>query len=314
MVMPILQVDQVSKKFDSLRAVTDLTLTLSPGEIVGFLGPNGAGKTTAMRMICGYFPPSSGRITIDGVDMRREPKIAKKMIGYLPETVNLYGDMRVIEYLNFVAAVKGVGFLSRGKMVNEKIEQCGLGDVKKRLVGRLSKGFKQRVGLAQALLGEPKLLILDEPTSGLDPKQISDIRNLIQSLRSGRAILFSTHILPEVTLLCDRVVMLNKGRVLASGTVEELEAHLSEDFQIQVTILGRGKTAEAVSVLEEIEGLKDINFIVAMNDQVVMTCRAPTHLEFRNVITERLSKRGISVIEIKREMLTLEEIFLRLLK
>lgn len=312
--MAILQVDQVSKKFASLQAVKDLTLSLSAGEIVGFLGPNGAGKTTAMRMICGFFPPSSGRIVIDGIDMRDDPKTAKKLIGYLPETVSLYGDMRVVEYLNFVAAVKGVGFLSRSKAVKEKIEQCGLGDVSKRLIGKLSKGFKQRVGLAQALLGDPKLLILDEPTSGLDPKQISEIRSLIQSLSSGRAVLFSTHILPEVTMLCNRVVMLNKGRVLASGTVEELEAHLSEDFQIQITILGRARTSEALAILESIEGLKDINFIVSTGEQVMMTCRAPIQLEFRNVITEKLSKQGISVIEIKREQLTLEEIFLRLLK
>lgn len=311
---PLLQVDAVTKRFGFLKAVHDLTLTIPSGEIVGFLGPNGAGKTTAMRMICGYFPPSSGNITINGIAMQEDPKAAKKLIGYLPETVSLYSDMRVIEYLNFVAAVKGVGFLGRAKHIEEKVEQCGLGEVRKRLIGRLSKGFKQRVGLAQALLGDPKLLVLDEPTSGLDPKQISEIRALIQSLKSGRAVLFSTHILPEVTMLCNRVVMLNKGRVLASGTVEELEAHLSEDFQIQITILGRSKTAEAVSILEKIQGLKDIHFAVSEGDQVIMTCRAPVQLEFRNVITERLSKQGIAVIEIKREQLTLEEIFLRLLK
>ena len=310
----LLQVERVSKKFGALKAVEDLTLTLSAGEIVGFLGPNGAGKTTAMRAICGFFPPSSGRIVIDGIDMHEDPKSAKKLIGYLPETVSLYGDMRVIEYLNFVAAVKGVGFLSRAKHVQEKIEQCGLGDVRKRLINRLSKGFKQRVGLAQALLGNPKVLVLDEPTSGLDPKQISDIRALIHSLKSERAVLFSTHILPEVTMLCNRVVMLNQGRVLASGTVEELEAHLSEDFQIQVTILGRSKTTDAVEVLESIAGLKDIQFVILDGDHVAMTCRAPAQLEFRNIITEKLSKRGISVIEIKREQLTLEEIFLKLLK
>ncbi len=310
----ILQVEDVSKKFASRSAVNKLTLSISSGEIVGFLGPNGAGKTTAMRMICGFFPPSSGRILIDGVDIQQEPKAAKRMIGYLPETVSLYSDMRVVEYLNFVAAVKGVGFLSRGKAVKEKIEQCGLGDVQKRLIGRLSKGFKQRVGLAQALLGEPKLLVLDEPTSGLDPKQISDIRALIHSLKRDRAVLFSTHILPEVSMLCSRVVMLDQGRVLASGTVEELEAHLAEDFQIQITILGRNKTTEAVHVLESIAGLKDIHFVVTESEQVVLTCRAPSQLEFRYVITEKLSKQGISVLEIKREQLTLEEIFLRLLK
>lgn len=310
----LLQVDCVSKKFGSIKAVNDLTLSIPSGEIVGFLGPNGAGKTTAMRMICGYFPPSSGRITIDGIDMHAEPKAAKKLIGYLPETINLYGDMRVSEYLNFVAAIKGIGFLSRGKAVAEKIEQCGLGEVRKRLIGRLSKGFKQRVGLAQALLGNPKLLVLDEPTSGLDPKQISEIRALIHSLKSDRAVLFSTHILPEVTMLCNRVVMLNRGKMLASGTVAELEAHLAEDFQIQVTILGRGKTTEAVSVLESISGLRDIHFIVSENDQVVLTCRAPAQLEFRSMMTEKLTQQGIPVIEIKREQLTLEEIFLRLLK
>jgi len=310
----ILQAEDVSKKFASRLAVNQLTLSISSGEIVGFLGPNGAGKTTAMRMICGFFPPSAGRILIDGVDIQQEPTIAKKMIGYLPETVSLYGDMRVVEYLNFVAAVKGVGFLNRTKSVKEKIEQCGLGDVSKRLIGRLSKGFRQRVGLAQALLGDPKLLVLDEPTSGLDPKQISDIRALIHGLKKDRAVLFSTHILPEVSMLCSRVVMLDQGRVLASGTVEELEAHLSEDFQIQVTILGRSKTTEAVHVLQGIEGLKDIHFVVAESEQVVLTCRAPAQLEFRNVITEKLSRHGISVLEIKREQLTLEEIFLRLLK
>ncbi len=312
--MSILQVDQVSKKFGNLHAVNHLTFAMQAGEIVGFLGPNGAGKTTAMRMICGFFPPSSGEIIIDGISLHTEPKSAKKLMGYLPETVSLYSDMRVSEFLHFVAAVKGVGFFRREKHVSEKIEECGLGEVRKRLIGRLSKGYKQRVGLAQALLGDPKLLILDEPTSGLDPRQISEIRALIRNLKQNRAILFSTHILPEVSMLCDRVIMLDKGRVFASGTVEELQAHLTEDFQIQITILGRDHTSSAVKILESIQGLKEVQSAFSESEQVVITCRAPAQLEFRNLIAERFSKEGIAVLEIKREQLTLEEIFLRLLK
>lgn len=246
--------------------------------------------------------------------MREDPKAAKKMIGYLPETVSLYGDMRVIEYLNFVAAVKGIGFLQRSKAIKEKIEQCGLGEVQKRLIGRLSKGFKQRVGLAQALLGDPKLLVLDEPTSGLDPKQISEIRSLIQGLKQDRAVLFSTHILPEVSMLCSRVVMMNQGRVLASGTVEELEAHLSEGFQIHITVLDSSKAPAAEKILKSIGGLTDIKCFAPEGGQAVLSCHAPAQLEFRNVITSKFSSQGIEVLEIKREQLSLEEIFLRLLK
>jgi ABC-2 type transport system ATP-binding protein len=217
----MISVQNVSKSFGPIKALQHISFEINPGEVVGFLGPNGAGKTTTMRLITGIFPPSEGKILIDGKDLFKSNSI-RGQIGYLAEHNPLYHDMSAKEFLFHVATLKGIGFRKRNQEVQRVVKQCDLGLVTNRLIGKLSKGYQQRVGLAQALIGSPHFLILDEPTNGLDPKQISDMRKLIRSLSSNRTILLSTHILPEVQATCQRVLILNEGRLMANFELSEL--------------------------------------------------------------------------------------------
>ena len=215
-------VQNVSKFFGPIKALQNVSFEIQSGEVVGFLGPNGAGKTTMMRLITSIFPPSEGKILVNGKDLFKSKAGARRQIGYLAEHNPLYRDMTAKEFLFHVAALKGVGFWNRKREVESVMDQCDLGVAKNRLIGKLSKGFQQRVGLAQALIGSPDFLILDEPTNGLDPKQISDMRNLIRMLAQSRTILLSTHILPEVQATCQRVLILNQGRLVANFELSEL--------------------------------------------------------------------------------------------
>ena len=230
----MISVQNVSKSFGPVRALQNISFEIKPGEVVGFLGPNGAGKTTLMRIITGFFPPSEGNVLIDGKDLFRSKPEVRKKIGYLAEHNPLYRDMTARAFLTYAAALKGIPLKGRKEAIQKAAEQCGVSSVFDRLIGKLSKGFQQRLGLAQALLGDPELLILDEPTNGLDPKQIIEIRNLIQTLGRTRTILLSTHILPEVELTCQRIFILSQGRLAASMTLEELkdnpEWNLEETF------------------------------------------------------------------------------------
>jgi ABC-2 type transport system ATP-binding protein len=215
-------VHKLTKRYGSLVAVENLSFQLEKGEVLGFLGPNGAGKTTTMRIITGYMPPTKGTVHIEGLDIIDYPLQAKKLIGYLPENPPLYNDMSVSEYLNFVADVKQVSANEKRSSIFNVMEQCGLTDVRKRIIGHLSKGYRQRVGIAQALVNNPSVLILDEPTIGLDPKQIIEIRELIKNLSGDRTVILSTHILPEVTMICSKVVIINQGKIVLEESLESI--------------------------------------------------------------------------------------------
>ncbi len=218
----MIEVENLTKYYGDRPAIDNITFRVEKGEILGFLGPNGAGKTTTMRILAGFFPPTSGIARVAGYDVVNNSIDVRRRIGYMPETIPLYKDMRVKEYLEFVAEVKGVPRKRRKSKIEKAMKECGTTEVYHRLIGKLSKGFQQRVGLAQALLHDPEVLILDEPTIGLDPKQIIEIRQLIKSLAGERTIILSTHILPEVSMTCQRVIIINEGKIIAMDTPENL--------------------------------------------------------------------------------------------
>lgn len=218
----MINVQHLTKTYGAFEAVRDISFELAQGEIVGFLGPNGAGKTTTMRILTGYHPPTSGTATVAGFDVHRQALEVKKRIGYLPESVPLYLEMVVSSYLMYIAEIKGIGRTKRRAEVADVLERCGLSHMESRLIGNLSKGYRQRVGLAQALLGNPPVLILDEPTVGLDPKQIVGIRQMIKDLANDHTVLLSTHILPEVSMICDRVMILHEGKIVTEKKLSEL--------------------------------------------------------------------------------------------
>ena len=310
----LINFENVSKRYGAFQALRDVSFQVREGEIVGFLGPNGAGKTTAMRILSGFFPPTSGRVFIRGVDMSRHPHKAKRAIGYLPETVSLYPDMRVIEYLRFVAKLKDVPAHELRGHIRAKMSFCGLLDVGHRLIGRLSKGYRQRVGLAQALMGDPSVLILDEPTTGLDPTQIKEIRGLIRALGQNRAVILSTHILPEASMLCGRVLMINRGEILASGTVPELASCLKDREVVHIKIKNRTDRKRALEILGSIPGIKGLKAEEEAGGETFISFETSSEEDLRPGITKLFVEQGISLAEIRREPLNLEDVFLGLLK
>lgn len=259
----MIRVDNLVKQFGDVRAVNGLSFELFPGEILGFLGPNGAGKTTTMRILTCYFPPTAGTATVGGFDVVNEPDEVRRVIGYMPEGVPLYHDMAVVDYLDFIGHAKGYSSRERRKFVAEAIEETNLGDVRNRLLGHLSKGYRQRVGLAQAIIGDPKVLILDEPTSGLDPRQIADMRALIKKMAGQRTVILSTHILPEVQMTCSRVIIINKGRIAASGTPEKLTTKVQTRFQVVASVIG--PEAEVVKTLSALPGVIEVQLMTNGN-------------------------------------------------
>ena len=220
----MIKVEGLTKRYGDVTAIEDLSFQVEKGEIVGFLGPNGAGKTTTMRIITGFLPSTDGSVSVGGNDIFEKPMEVKKKIGYLPEHPPLYADMTVTGYLKFVSKIKGVPRSARSDAIDRVVERCGLKENRKKIIGKLSKGYRQRVGLAQAMIHDPEVLILDEPTIGLDPKQIIEIRELVKSLAGDQTIILSTHILPEVTMICQRCLIIDRGRIVADDTLEALTA------------------------------------------------------------------------------------------
>jgi len=310
----LIKFENVSKKYGAFHALRDVSFEIREGEIVGFLGPNGAGKTTAMRILSGFFPPTSGRVFVRGIDMSKHPHKAKRAIGYLPETVSLYPDMKVLEYLQFAARLKGVPSHELRGHIRSKMSFCGLLECGHRLIGRLSKGYRQRVGLAQALLADPPVLILDEPTTGLDPTQIKEIRELIRALGQNRAVILSTHILPEVSTLCSRVLMINQGQILASGTVRELASCLKDREAIHIRIRDKKDQALALKVLGSIAGVENLKAEEEAKGETFISFETSPDEDLRPRIMKLFVEQGISLTEIRRLQLTLEDIFLGLLK
>ncbi len=312
-VAPVMvRVEDISKNFGNVRAIEHVSFEIRQGEVLGFLGPNGAGKTTAMRILTGFFPPTQGRVWIGEIELFKKPKEAKRHIGYMPESVSLYGDMKVLEFLGFVARIKNVPRGKRAAHIEEKLQRCGVGEVKNRLIGQLSKGYRQRIGLAQALIGDPGVLILDEPTNGLDPKQIVEVRSLIRELGKERTLILSTHILPEVSMVCDRVLIMNRGSVVASGTTEELEAGLKKAHEIFVVMGDRCRKEEALDILRSISGIDRITVTEEKNDQVSFSMVISRNEDLRPVISRLFVERKLPLLEIRSGRLSLEEIFMKI--
>jgi len=303
----MIEVTNISKLFGQVMAVKDVSFEVANGETLGFLGPNGAGKTTTMRILTGFFPPTSGTVRVGGKDVFEESLAVRRLIGYLPENVPVYGDMPVTDYLNFVAEVKGLGRAARKKAVGEAIENCGLEPVAGRMIRKVSKGFRQRVGLAQALVGDPDLLILDEPTIGLDPQQISEIRSLIKSFSGKKTIILSTHILPEVSMTCDRVVIIRDGRVVATGKPDELSAEMSGGSRLRLRT--NGPDREVREKLSNVSGVLDLDAKPAQEGLTITVERgdaAPAR------VAAAVVQSGWDLYELTPLAASLEDVFLEL--
>lgn len=307
----MIRAEGLTKYYGRIKAVDQIDFHIKKGEIIGFLGPNGAGKSTAMNMITGYLSPSAGRILIDGVDMLEAPEEAKKLIGYLPEQPPLYTDLTVDEYLSFVTEFKKVPKSSRKSGMDAICELVRIGDVRKRLIKNLSKGYKQRVGLAQALVGSPPLLILDEPTVGLDPKQIIEIRELIRDLGREHTVVLSSHILPEISATCRRILIINKGGIVASDTPENLSRRMSGSTRLHLLVKAAPESAKAA--LEKISCLKNLTSSTAGEEGLCeVVVEAEDNNDIRESVFRAMAGADLPILQMRPMDLSLEDIFLNL--
>ena len=306
----MIEVSNLTKRYAGHTAVDGLSFTVGRGEIVGFLGPNGAGKSTTMRILAAYMPATSGTARVAGFDVFRESVEVRRRIGYMPENNPLYADMRVREYLKFRARLKGLRRSRCRERVAVVMDQCGLADVSRKIIGQLSKGYKQRVGLADALVHEPELIILDEPTIGLDPNQIRSVRQLIKSLGGKHTVLISTHILPEVEMTCNRVLILHQGKILASDTTENLQRIMSDGGQVVAEI-----AAPEAELRECWEGLEEVEcYNISPIDGAYYRCAlTPTNgADLRPRVFQVVSQRGWSLRELTLSRHSLEDIFVHM--
>lgn len=309
----MITIENLTKYYGNNRAVNNISFTINDNEILGFLGPNGAGKSTTMNMIAGFLPMSDGIVKIFGTDITKEPVKAKKNIGYLPEIPPVYPDMKVKEYLSFCAGIKQIPLGERKKEIKRVMELLKIVDVQGKLIRNLSKGYKQRVGFAQALLGNPKFLILDEPTVGLDPNQVIEVRKIIKDLKKEHSVIFSSHILSEVSAVCDRVVIINKGDIRAIDTIENLESSFNSTLVLHIKIKGsRGKCA---SVIEMTNGVKEIT---AIDDEGSEIFSFTVQLEgdadtIKSELMTSLIKNDINILEMYTDKPNLENVFIELI-
>ncbi|MDD3643098.1 MAG: ATP-binding cassette domain-containing protein [Candidatus Krumholzibacteria bacterium] len=308
----MIEVRKLSKNFGPVRAVQDLSFTVEQGEILGLLGPNGAGKTTTMKILTCYLPPSSGSATVLGYNTLRDSMEVRRRIGYLPEKNPLYYDMRVEGYLSFVARLKGVDPAGIDGAVGNAIDRCGLDEVRRFTIGTLSKGYQQRVGIAQAIVNDPRLLILDEPTIGLDPRQIVDIRNLIRELGNDRTVILSSHILPEVSQVCDRIIIINRGRLVAVDSPENLRDRLRRSSMTRVRLRDASARESAESLIGRIEGVLMTRGEAGDDGGAVLVVESAPDRDLREEIARRIVGAGLPLLEIYSEELSLEDIFIRL--
>ena len=306
----MIEVQHLTKRYGPTTAVDDVSFRVERGEVLGFLGPNGAGKTTTMRVLTGYMPPSEGKAIVAGYDVSDQPIEAKRRTGYLPETPPLYPEMTVLDYLAFVARIKGVPRGDRKARVNGVMERTRVSDVANRHCSKLSKGYRQRVGLAQALLHNPEVLILDEPTAGLDPKQIIETRELINGLGGDHTVILSTHILPEVSQTCHRVVIINKGRVVAVDTPEGLTSRLSGSETLYVQVDAPG--ADVKQALEAIPGITRVAPADARGSLAGFEVNSETGRDVRRELAAAIVRQGWGLLELRPLRMSLEEIFLHL--
>ena len=309
----MIQVENITKKYGNFVAVNNINFEIEEGEIVGFLGPNGAGKSTTMNMITGFIEPTSGKIVVDGYDISKKPKKAKKQIGYMPEGVPLYSDLTVREFITYMAEIKNVDKKEKKQMVQKVLEETGLLDVQNKLNKNLSRGYKQRVSMAGALVGNPKVIILDEPTVGLDPKQVTEIRALIKKLGETHTVILSSHILSEVSQICNRVIIINKGQIVAVDTPENLERKVVKDNSVYVTV--EDSENKMKNIKEKLENVKEVKLIEENEDKTKKyMITANEDIDLRKNIFEVLAKEQITIFEMKKADATLEDAFMELIK
>ena len=307
----MIEISNLVKKYGDHVAVDNLSLTIEPGKIYGLLGPNGAGKSTTMNILTGYIGATSGTVKINGYDILDQPEEAKKCVGYLPELPPLYMDMTVAEYLKFVAELKKIEKKKRKEMINDAMEMTGVSDVSERLIKNLSKGYRQRVGFAQAVLGYPQIIILDEPTVGLDPKQIIEIRELIKKLGENHTVILSSHILTEISAVCDHVFIISKGKLVASDATENLINLMSTEQNID--IIAKCDEAVAHQVIEDVSNVKEVKFEQPEEDDTVkFVVRAQKGCDIREGLFKAFCDRNITLLEMHSAVKSLEDVFLEL--
>src|SRR5712692_7475807 len=307
----MIEVENLTKRYGRTTAVDGVSFRVQKGEILGFLGHNGAGKTTTMRILTCYLPPTEGTARVAGYDVLQAPLEVKRRVGYIPETPPLYPDMDVDGFLDFCAKIKGVPSASRKAKIDGAVEKTRIGDVRRKLIGQLSKGYRQRVGLAQAILANPEVLILDEPTAGLDPKQIIETRELIKSLGGGHTIVLSTHILPEVSMTCGRVVIINKGKVVAEDTPENLTRRLRGAGALRVDVRGDAAAAAAEAV-RSVPGVLSVRTRAESPEATTLEVEAEAGRDVRAAIARAVVSRGLDLLALQQVGMSLEEIFLHL--
>ena len=309
----MIQVKDVTKKYGNFIAVKNLNFEIKHGEVIGFLGPNGAGKSTTMNMLTGFIEPSEGSIIINGKDIVKKAREAKKNIGYMPENVPLYLDLTVREFVTYMAELKLVQRKERKKQVEEIIKATGLEDVKNKLIRNLSRGYKQRVSMAGALVGKPEILILDEPTVGLDPKQIIEIRELIKSLGKDHTVIISSHILSEISQICEKVIIINKGEIVAIDTPENLEKLVNENNSIIVTV--EDKENKMPELSEKVEEISKVELVKDNEDGTKQYVVFPKdNIDLRKTLFDVLPKENITIFEMKKADTTLEDAFMKLIE
>ena len=308
----MIRAEHLTKVLGSVRAVDDVSFLIRRGEVVGFLGPNGAGKTTTLRMLAGVFPPSSGRAAIGGHDVVTDALGARRHLGYLPERISLYLDMAVRSYLDYVAAMKEVARRLRPSAVDIVMEQCGVTTVARRPIGTLSKGYRQRIGLAQALIGDPEALLLDEPTAGLDPEQVAEIRALVRRLASTRAVLLSSHVLGEVQLTCDRVIILGSGKILA----EDAPVALAERFRTMtsITVEAQGPLDAIARAVSSVDGVRTVHTLTGSMGRIArLRVETEPGRDLRPDLVRAVIDAGFTLLELHADTLSLEDAFLALI-
>jgi ABC-2 type transport system ATP-binding protein len=306
----MIEVENLTKRYGPRTAVDNVSFKVHKGEILGFLGPNGAGKTTTMRILTGYLSATSGAARVAGYDVFENPLEVKKRIGYLPETPPLYQDMRVDDFLDFVSKIKGIAGKDRARRIDESIEKARIGDVRSRFIGRLSKGYRQRVGLAQAIISNPEVLILDEPTAGLDPKQIHETRDLIKGLGGDHTIVLSTHILPEVSMTCSRVLIIAKGRVVAEDTPDNLVQRMQSAAAFRVEVRGDASAVEAA--LRGVNGIASVHAKGGPEGVATFEVEASDGRDIRADVARNIVQKGYDLLGLQRIGMSLEDIFIQL--
>lgn len=309
----MIEISELTKYYGDLRALDHISLTIRKGEILGLLGPNGAGKTTCLRIITGYLSPTSGTVTAKGFSVDENPLEVKKMIGYLPETAPLYQDMLVYDFLNYVADIRGLDPTGSDNRIHELADICGLNEVMHRSIHELSRGYKQRVGLAHAMMSDPEILVLDEPTSGLDPNQIAEIRDIIKNIGKEKTVIISTHILSEVEATCDRVVIINKGIIVADGSTDELKKSSKAEYTLNLTLKGAdGKDVK--TLLSPVGGVANIEQTGTDDGILSFRLQCRTSEDIRDDIYQKIKQKDWVLLEFSQELTSLEKIFRDLTK